>query len=174
MCDDRRVVYEPARSDAAREAARAIARYAPESLSAAAAAFAREVVARAASGDAGAREGAVVRGRQAGRVRASGSGLSSAGEVVLCEAVIERFIVVGCAGVSPATRRTLRTNLRALARAIERYPQPAAGAAGARAREGAVLAARRSTGICGSRPRRARGRGGCARARWCVWAPARG
>ena len=45
--------------------------------------------------------------------------------VVLSEAMIERFIVVGCAGVSPATRRTLRTNLRALARALERYPQPA-------------------------------------------------
>ena len=40
-------------------------------------------------------------------------------------AVIERFVLVGCAGVSPATRRTLRTNLRALARALERYPQPA-------------------------------------------------
>ena len=60
--------------------------------------------------------------------------------LVLSGAVIERFILVGCAGVSPATRRTLRTNLRALARSIERYPRAGSGAAGARAREGAVLA----------------------------------
>jgi integrase len=32
----------------------------------------------------------------------------------------------GGRGVSPATRRTLRTNLRSLAGAIERYPEPAA------------------------------------------------
>ena len=38
--------------------------------------------------------------------------------------MIERFVLVGCAGVSPATRRTLRTNLRALARSLERYPEP--------------------------------------------------
>ena len=40
--------------------------------------------------------------------------------------MIERFVLIGCPAVSPATRRTLRTNLRALARAIERYPEPAA------------------------------------------------
>jgi hypothetical protein len=45
---------------------------------------------------------------------------------VLCEATVERFVLVGCPAVSPATRRTLRTNLRALARAIERYPEPSA------------------------------------------------
>jgi integrase len=45
--------------------------------------------------------------------------------VVLCEATVERFILVGCQRVSPATRRTLRTNLRALAHALEAYPQPA-------------------------------------------------
>ena len=39
--------------------------------------------------------------------------------------MIERFVLVGCPGVSPATRRTLRTNLRALAHALEAYPQPA-------------------------------------------------
>jgi integrase len=38
--------------------------------------------------------------------------------------VIERFVLVGCEGVSAATRRTLRTNLRSLGRAIERYPHP--------------------------------------------------
>jgi integrase len=45
---------------------------------------------------------------------------------VLSEPVIERFVLVGCDGVSPATRRTLRTNLRALARSLERYREPAA------------------------------------------------
>jgi integrase len=53
-------------------------------------------------------------------------GLELDAGVLLCEPVIERFIVVGCAGVSPATRRTLRTNLRSLERAIERYPPPPA------------------------------------------------
>lgn len=52
-----------------------------------------------------------------------GLGLDGA---LLSEAVIERFIVCGCDAVSPATRRTLRTNLRALARSLERYPQPLA------------------------------------------------
>jgi integrase len=46
-------------------------------------------------------------------------------EALLSEAVIERFVLVGCAGVSPATRRTLRTNLRSLARSLERFAQPA-------------------------------------------------
>jgi integrase len=40
--------------------------------------------------------------------------------------VIERLIVQGCNTVSPATRRTLRSSLRALARAVEPYPPPAA------------------------------------------------
>jgi integrase len=44
--------------------------------------------------------------------------------VLLSEPVIERFVLVGCEGVSPATRRTLRTNLRALARSLERYREP--------------------------------------------------
>jgi len=51
-------------------------------------------------------------------------GLELEPRVVICEPVVERFILAGCPGVSPATRRTLRTNLRALARALERYPEP--------------------------------------------------
>jgi integrase len=43
---------------------------------------------------------------------------------LLSEAVIERFVLVGCDGLSPASVRTVRTNLRALARATERYPEP--------------------------------------------------
>ena len=46
-------------------------------------------------------------------------------EALLSEAVIERLVLVGCDGLSPASVRTLRTNLRALARSIQRYPQPA-------------------------------------------------
>jgi integrase len=53
-------------------------------------------------------------------------GLELSSDVVLSGAVIERFVLVGCPGVSPATRRTLRTNLRALARSLERYQEPAA------------------------------------------------
>lgn len=43
---------------------------------------------------------------------------------LLSGAVIERFVLVGCDGLSPASARTLRTNLRALWRSLERYPQP--------------------------------------------------
>jgi integrase len=101
-----------------------IAAYAPRSLSPAAAGFAREVVARAEPATP-ARAKALL--FAAGRVAGFGErvGLELSAGVLLDRAVIERFIVVGCAGVSPATRRTLRTNLRALGRSLERYPQPA-------------------------------------------------
>jgi len=46
-------------------------------------------------------------------------------ETLLREATIERFARTGCGAVSAATRRTLRTNLRALARAQEANPSPA-------------------------------------------------
>ncbi len=52
-------------------------------------------------------------------------GLQLGPEALLCEAVIERFILTGTGGLSPATVRTLATNLRALARALESHPQPA-------------------------------------------------
>ena len=51
-------------------------------------------------------------------------GLELSAGVLLEEAVIERLILVGCDGLAPASVRTLRTNLRALARSLERYPQP--------------------------------------------------
>jgi integrase len=44
--------------------------------------------------------------------------------VLLREPVIERFVIEGCDGLSPASRLTLRTNLRAVARSLERYPRP--------------------------------------------------
>jgi len=44
--------------------------------------------------------------------------------MLLRPAVIERFVLMGCRTVSPATRRTLATNLRALARRTQADPQP--------------------------------------------------
>jgi hypothetical protein len=102
--------------------AETIARYAPRSLSEPAAGFARGVVARARPATA-ARAKALLfaSGRLAAFAERVGLGVQ---ESLLCEAMIERFVAVGCDGVSAATRRTLRTNLRALARALERYPPP--------------------------------------------------
>jgi integrase len=113
---------QTSRPGTAREAAGVIARYAPGGVSAAAAAFARELVAVAAP-TRPARAKALLFAASRLAAFAEEVGLSVE-RALLCEAVIERFIVVGCAAVSPATRRTLRTNLRALARLIERFPQP--------------------------------------------------
>lgn len=101
----------------------AIAGYAPRSLSAEAAAFAREVVAAAAP---------VTRARAksllfaAGRLAAFAErvGLELTPGVLLSEAVSERLVLVGCEGLSPASVRTVRTNLRALARAVKEHPEP--------------------------------------------------
>jgi integrase len=116
--------HPPSRTDAADRAALAVAAYAPTSLSAEPARFARTVVARAAPGTP-ARAKALL--FAAGRLAAFGEsvGLGVSAAVLLHPSVIERFIVAGCGAVSPATRRTLRTNLRALARAHEAHPQPA-------------------------------------------------
>lgn len=100
-----------------------IARYAPVSVSAAAAAWARGIVALAEPlTPARAKALLFAAGKLA--AFAEQAGLELTGEALLCEAVIERFVLVGCRSVSAATRRTLRTNLRALERAAERYPQP--------------------------------------------------
>jgi integrase len=56
---------------------------------------------------------------------AEGVGLELEAGVLLHASVIERFIIEGCRPVSPATRRTLRTNLRSLARPCERFGEPA-------------------------------------------------
>jgi integrase len=63
----------------------------------------------------------------AGRLAAFGErvGLEPRPEVLLHASVIERFVVAGSDGVSAATRRTLRTNLRFLARAVAAHPPPA-------------------------------------------------
>jgi integrase len=105
-------------------AAAAIAAYAPASLSPEAAAFARSAVARAAPQR---RERARALLYSASRLAAFGEsvGLELEAETLLREATIERFVLTGCPRVSAATRRTLRTNLRALARAHQVEPQPA-------------------------------------------------
>jgi integrase len=104
--------------------AAAIAAYAPGSLSAEAAEFARVVVARAAPATP-ARAKALL--FAAGKLAAFGEsvGLEPRAELLLRAALIERLIVDGGRAFSPATRRTLRTNLRYLARALEAHPEPA-------------------------------------------------
>jgi integrase len=104
-------------------AAEAIARYAPGGVSGAAAAFARELVGRAAPArPARAKALLFAASRLAAFAEEIGLGLD---EALLSEAVIERFVLCGCGALAPASVRTVRANLRALARAWERYPQPA-------------------------------------------------
>jgi len=105
----------------------AIGAYAPCSLSAPAAAFARAVVGQAGPATP-ARAKALL--FAAGRLAAFAErvGLELEAGMLLSEPVIERLVLSGCDQLSPASVRTLRTNLRALARSLERYPQPAPAA----------------------------------------------
>lgn len=107
----------------AAEAVLVIARYAPRSLSGSAGAFARLVVAQAVPMTP-ARAKALL--FAAGRLAAFAErvGLEVSTPVLLSEATVERFVLQGCGGLAPASVRTLRTNLRALARSLERYRQP--------------------------------------------------
>jgi integrase len=125
MVDDRSVITS--RSVPAATAAGVIAAWAPCSLSEPAAAFAREVVAKARpAAPARAKALLFAAGRLAAFAESVGLELSAA--VLLSEPVIERLVLVGCEGLAPASVRTLRTNLRALARSLEHYPQPAPAA----------------------------------------------
>ena len=102
----------------------AVVGYAPRSVSAGAAGFARETVARVAPPSPGRAKALLF---ACSRLAAFGErvGLALSGEVLLSEAVIERFVLVGCEGLASASVRTLRTNLRWLARSLGRYPEPA-------------------------------------------------
>jgi integrase len=104
-------------------AAAAIAAYAPAPLSAEAAGFARSAVTRAAPRR---RERAKALLYAAGRLAAFGEsvGMELRAEALLAEGAIERFVLSGCPALSAATRRTLRTNLRALARAHQAPCRP--------------------------------------------------
>lgn len=109
-------------SDAA--VGRVIDCYRPRGISPAAAGCARGLVSAAGPASA-ARAKALL--FAAGRLAAFAeqAGLELSAGVLLSEAAIERFVLVGCDRLAPASVRTLRTNLRALARATERYPHPA-------------------------------------------------
>ena len=100
-----------------------IATHRPHSVSEAAGVFAHDVVGRAQP-QSPARAKALL--FAASRLAAFGEsiGLELRLEVLLCPAVIERFVLCGCGGLSPASVRTIRTNLRALSRALSRYPEP--------------------------------------------------
>jgi integrase len=105
--------------------ARAICAWRPRGLSEPAQAFARAVVAEA-------RPATPARARAllfaAAQLACFGEsfGLAPEPALLLDQSVIERFALERCRSVSPATRRTLRTNLRALQRAVEQHPQPVA------------------------------------------------
>jgi integrase len=114
--------HPPVSASVGTEVAAAIAAYAPASVSGPAAAFARGVVARAAPATS-ARAKALLFAASRLAAFAEGVGLP-VDQRLLSEAAIERFVLVGCDGLQPASVRTLRSNLRALARSLERYPQP--------------------------------------------------
>ena len=110
-------------TDTAARVAAVIADWGPRSLSPPAAGFVRGVVTLAAPGTpARAKALLFAAAKLAAFGESVGLELSAAG--LLDQSVIERFVLTGADRVSPATRRTLRTNLRALARALERYPEP--------------------------------------------------
>lgn len=97
-----------------RETNEVIASFSPRSVPASAARFAREVVA-SSSPDSPARAKALLFATS--RLAAFGLsvGLEVDPDLLLQPSVIERFVVAGARGLSGATRRTLRTNLRFVA-----------------------------------------------------------
>lgn len=106
------------------EVAAAIAAWRPAGVSEQAQAFARLVVSAAAPARVGRARALLF---AASRLAAHGErvGLEPRADVLLHASVIERFVVSGTDGVSAATRRTLRTNLRFLARAVAVHAPPA-------------------------------------------------
>ena len=127
-----------------------IAAYRPHAISEAAAVFAREWW-RAAAPASPARARALL--FCAGRLAAFGEsvGLQLSAEVLLSEATIERFIACGTAGLSPASVRTMRTNLRGLPARLRVIPPRGRWRCPESARR-RHTPPRRSTGICAWRP----------------------
>jgi integrase len=103
-----------------------IASWRPSSATGPAAAFARDVVGRAAPGDPGRAKNLLWAAAKLADY-ATCPGLEPVPRVLLHPSVIERF-AAAAPGLSGAARRTLRTNLRFLARAVvpELGPAPAA------------------------------------------------
>jgi len=114
----------PRPSDPTPQASAAICAWRPCSVSEAAGAFARQVVAEAAP-ERAERARALLFAASRLAVFGESVGLELEPEVLLHPAVIERFIVEGERVFSPPTRRTLRTNLRSLAHALQAHPLPA-------------------------------------------------
>ena len=104
--------------------ARAIEHWHSDMVPAAAAVFTREVVARAAPASTGRAKALLFAASRAAGFAVM-AGLELRAEVVFCPAVIERFIVANTRVFSAPTARTLRTNCRALGRALAAYPEPA-------------------------------------------------
>ena len=150
-----------------------IARWRPSSVSPAAAAFARDVIAKVAPQRAGAGEEPAVGGGQARRLTVSGWAWSRFPEVLLHPSVAERF--TRCApGLSGVARRTLRTNLRFIGRRVVPQLYPADTAAAPGTGQAAVQPGgdrRVSSRWRTPSPPRS---GGCARPGWSAWAPAPG
>ena len=91
--------------------------FSPTSVGGAAGAFARSVVAQAGP-DSAARAKALLFAAAKLADFAVSVGVVATAEMLTNDALIERFILCGTQGVSLGTRRTLRTNLRSLARAV--------------------------------------------------------
>ncbi len=104
---------------------RAIEGFHPRLVSAAAAGFAREVTAAATPATVARAKAFLFAASRLGAF-GEGRGLDLVAKVLLQPSVIERFVLVGCEAWSPATRRTLRTNLRSLADALDPGPHVSA------------------------------------------------
>jgi hypothetical protein len=104
--------------------ARAIARYSPGSVSPDVVDFARALVEQACPKSVGRAKALLFAAARLGSF-AVAIGLELRPEVVLRESVIERFIIVRTPQMSPAMRRTLRSNLRFLAAATQEHRPPA-------------------------------------------------
>ena len=107
------------------ETAASIARYRPISLDTDVAAFARDCV-LAAAPESPARAKSLLFATGKFGEFCSSIGLELIPERCLHPSVIERFIALGCSGLAPATRRTLRSNVRFVARhVLSPVPSPA-------------------------------------------------
>lgn len=107
------------------EVAAAIDGWRPRTVSGAVACFARALVHRA-SPTSTARAKALLFAASKLGVFCTSLGLELDAAVCLHPSVIERFVASGCGALTPATRRTLRTNLHALRRTLEATRPPAA------------------------------------------------
>lgn len=100
-----------------RDTLEVLALYSPRSVPNEAAVFAREVVSRCHP-ESPARAKALLFATSKLAAYALSVGLALDEEVCLHPGVLERFVKTGLPGVAPATRRTLRTNLNAVERAL--------------------------------------------------------